>query len=202
MKSRAKQAISKEQRRTWIIIVLFALCLIGFLFLLFSFPKFTAEEKTSLLRWPRTAKDLHEIYLVISHYIHSRYFTFICAFCYLYIFLQAFAIPGPIFLSVISGALFGGYLGFVLVCMCATLGASLCYLISAVIGRDLVVKMFPGLIAKMNERIEDNKENLIYYMLFLRISPLLPNWFINVSAPIVGIPYLYFLFATLFGIFT
>ncbi len=31
--------------------------------------------------------------------------------------LQTFAIPGPIFLSLISGALFGGYLGFILVCL-------------------------------------------------------------------------------------
>lgn len=72
---------------------------------------------------------------------------------------------------------------------------------SAAIGKHLVIKAFPKLINDMNKRIEDNKENLIYYMLFLRISPLLPNWFINVSAPIVGIPYSYFLFATLFGTF-
>eukprot|EP00826_Nyctotherus_ovalis_P011999 TRINITY_DN1312_c0_g1_i12.p1 TRINITY_DN1312_c0_g1~~TRINITY_DN1312_c0_g1_i12.p1 ORF type:complete len:124 (+),score=33.46 TRINITY_DN1312_c0_g1_i12:624-995(+) len=71
---------------------------------------------------------------------------------------------------------------------------------SAMIGKHLVVKAFPKLIKELNKRIEDNKENLIYYMLFLRISPLLPNWFINVSAPIVGIPYSYFLFATLFGL--
>lgn len=71
---------------------------------------------------------------------------------------------------------------------------------SALIGKHLVIKAFPRLIVEMNNRIKNNQENLIYYMLFLRISPLVPNWFINVSAPIVGIPYFYFLFATLFGI--
>jgi len=72
---------------------------------------------------------------------------------------------------------------------------------SALIGKHLILKAFPKLIAEMNHRIENNQDNLIYYMLFLRISPLVPNWFINISAPIVGIPYFYFLFATLFGSF-
>ena len=41
--------------------------------------------------------------------------------------------------------------------------------------------------------------NLFWYMLFLRITPLIPNWFVNISSPIVGIPFRYFFFGTLFG---
>lgn len=37
-------------------------------------------------------------------------------------------------------------------------------------------------------------------MLFLRFTPLIPNVSINVSGPIVGLPFKYFLFGTLFGI--
>ncbi len=37
-------------------------------------------------------------------------------------------------------------------------------------------------------------------MLFLRISPMLPNWFINLASPIVNIPYRIFGLATLLGI--
>ena len=37
-------------------------------------------------------------------------------------------------------------------------------------------------------------------MLFLRFTPLLPNVSINVAAPIVGLPFKYFFFGTLFGI--
>ena len=36
-------------------------------------------------------------------------------------------------------------------------------------------------------------------MLFLRLTPLVPNWFVNVSSPIVGIPIKYFALGTLFG---
>uniref|UniRef100_A0A6M2DY11 Putative product n=1 Tax=Xenopsylla cheopis TaxID=163159 RepID=A0A6M2DY11_XENCH len=37
-------------------------------------------------------------------------------------------------------------------------------------------------------------------MLFLRITPLLPNWFINLVAPVVGVPLFPFAFGTLFGV--
>lgn len=37
-------------------------------------------------------------------------------------------------------------------------------------------------------------------MLFLRFTPLVPNLSVNVSAPIVGLPFKYFFFGTLFGL--
>lgn len=56
--------------------------------------------------------------------------------------LQTFAIPGPIFLSILSGALFGGVQGFLLVGLCATSGACLCYTMSLVLGKKLVRRCF------------------------------------------------------------
>ena len=37
-------------------------------------------------------------------------------------------------------------------------------------------------------------------MLFLRITPILPNWFVNISSPIFNIPFAIFFGATLLGI--
>jgi uncharacterized membrane protein YdjX (TVP38/TMEM64 family) len=36
-------------------------------------------------------------------------------------------------------------------------------------------------------------------MLFVRISPLLPNWFVNVTSPIAGVPFPIFALATAIG---
>lgn len=36
-------------------------------------------------------------------------------------------------------------------------------------------------------------------MLFLRLTPLIPNWFVNIASPIVGMPVKYFSLGTLFG---
>jgi uncharacterized membrane protein YdjX (TVP38/TMEM64 family) len=48
--------------------------------------------------------------------------------------------------------------------------------------------------------IDENHDNLFFFMLFLRISPLLPNWLINLASPVVGVPFKQFFFATLIGI--
>jgi uncharacterized membrane protein YdjX (TVP38/TMEM64 family) len=71
--------------------------------------------------------------------------------------------------------------------------------LSYVFGKNLVLKSFPGLIVKFNKKLKANQDSLFYYFLFLRITPLLPNWFLNISSPILGVPYKYFFAATLFG---
>lgn len=41
---------------------------------------------------------------------------------------------------------------------------------------------------------------LLNYMLFLRVTPTLPNTFINVASPIVNVPYHIFFLATSIGL--
>ena len=38
------------------------------------------------------------------------------------------------------------------------------------------------------------------YIIFLRITPFLPNWFINVVSPIIGVPLIPFYFGTVIGV--
>ena len=38
------------------------------------------------------------------------------------------------------------------------------------------------------------------YLLFLRITPILPNWFINAASPVISVPYFPFCFATFLGV--
>ena len=43
-------------------------------------------------------------------------------------------------------------------------------------------------------QIKENEDGLFFYLLFLRLFPMSPNWFMNMAAPIVGIPlHLFFL---------
>lgn len=65
-----------------------------------------------------------------------------------YLSLQSFAIPGSIFLSILSGFLYPFPLALSLVCFCSATGASVCYLISFLLGRGLVYKFFPEQAAK------------------------------------------------------
>lgn len=49
-------------------------------------------------------------------------------------------------------------------------------------------------------QVAKRRAYLFNYMLFLRITPTLPNTFINVCSPIVDIPYPTFLVATVIGL--
>lgn len=114
--------------------------------------------------------------------------------------MQAFAIPGSLFLSILSGFLFHFAVALPLVCFCSAFGATLCYLLSQVAGRRLVKKFFPERSEKWAKQIESHKENLFNYMLFLRMTPILPNWFINLVAPVIGVPLTPFALGTFFGV--
>ena len=47
---------------------------------------------------------------------------------------------------------------------------------------------------------EGNKETIFSYMLFLRVTPFFPNWFINLASPHVGVPLGVFFIATFIGL--
>lgn len=83
---------------------------------------------------------------------------------------------------------------------CSCLGASLCFLMSSTLAKQLVLTKFPALFKKFNGMVNKNRHNLFWYMLFLRLTPLVPNWFVNLGSPLVGIPYKYFLGASIIGL--
>jgi uncharacterized membrane protein YdjX (TVP38/TMEM64 family) len=49
-------------------------------------------------------------------------------------------------------------------------------------------------------QISKRRDKLLNYMLFLRITPTLPNLFINLASPIVDVPFHVFFLATLIGL--
>lgn len=49
-------------------------------------------------------------------------------------------------------------------------------------------------------QIAKRRDKLLNYMLFLRITPTLPNLFINLASPIVDVPFHIFFSATLIGL--
>ncbi|CAK4068806.1 unnamed protein product [Aphanomyces euteiches] len=121
-------------------------------------------------------------------------------FVLVYVSLQTFAIPGPLVLSILSGALYPFWLANLLVAACATTGASLCYLLSYFLGHSLANRLLPDMLANFRAKISENRANLFYYMLFLRLTPLLPNWFVNIASPLVDVPFGVFVVATFIGL--
>jgi len=189
------------KRNKIILLGLFLAFLLGFVILYLNMPAISAKDKSILFaKIPKTGEDVQAIHSVVSRYYQQNKAYVYALFCYLYIFLQSFGIPGPIILSLLSGALFGGVPGFITVCFCATLGATCCYTLSNLLGKGLVIKTFPDLVNKFNGMVSKHRGNLFWYMLFLRFTPLVPNWFVNMGSPIVGIPLRTFFIGTFIGL--
>eukprot|EP00042_Codosiga_hollandica_P045049 m.452163 g.452163 ORF g.452163 m.452163 type:complete len:237 (+) comp56925_c0_seq12:185-895(+) len=87
------------------------------------------------------------------------------------------------------------------VCLqCAALGAYNCFLLSYFFGRTLLQHYFPERCAQWQTQLANHKDHLVYYVVFLRITPFLPNWFINLAAPVVGVPAVPFFVGTFLGV--
>jgi len=88
-----------------------------------------------------------------------------------------------------------------LVCCCVATGATLCYLISSALGPALLT--LPKWKAKLDKwatKIRENKENVISFLIVLRIMPLPPHWVVNIVCPHVGIGIVPFWMSTALGI--
>ncbi|XP_018896189.1 transmembrane protein 41B isoform X1 [Bemisia tabaci] len=165
----------------------------------YTFPELDPSEK-QYFRLPRSYDDALNLGRVLERYTEKYYFQVISAMICVYIFLQTFAIPGSIFLSVLSGFLYPFAVALGLVCFCSATGASFCYLLSQYLGRKLVYKYFPDRANKYAVLVRNHKDDLLSYIIFLRITPFLPNWFINIAAPVVDVPLVPFYIGTFLGV--
>ncbi|KAJ6933161.1 hypothetical protein NC651_008547 [Populus alba x Populus x berolinensis] len=154
----------------------------------------------SFLKLPRTLEDLQILRDHLETYTIDYTAQVLVWYCVVYISMQTFMIPGTVFMSLLAGALFGVLKGVALVVFTATAGASSCYFLSKLIGRPLVFSLWPDKLSFFQEQVARRRGGLLNYMLFLRLTPTLPNTFINVASPIVDVPYHIFFLATLIGL--
>ena len=48
-------------------------------------------------------------------------------------------------------------------------------------------------------QVDKQRDNLLFYIIFLRITPFLPNWFINITSPIINVTLWPFWLGTFIG---
>lgn len=63
-----------------------------------------------------------------------------------------------------------------------------------------MLQYYPERAQKWAAMVEKHRENLLNYVIFLRVTPFLPNWFINLTAPVIGVPLMPFAFGTFLGV--
>lgn len=154
-----------------------------------------------LLAIPKSFQQLQDLNFLLKKYRDIYpYRIFIC-YVTTYLFLQAFSLPGSMYLSILGGAVWGVARALPLACCLVATGASLCYLISAALGPALLtLPRWAALTSKWSDKIQANKDNMISFLIVLRIAPLPPHWVVNVVCPHVGIGIVPFWISTALGI--
>ena len=70
----------------------------------------------------------------------------------------------------------------------STVGACACYCLARVAGRSVVHALWPQRLHSFAAEVRRRKQHLLNYIVFLRVTPILPNTFVNVASPIVDMP--------------
>lgn len=158
------------------------------------------EEEANRLKFPSDLEELRELAELLQFYKTEHTGYVLLLFCSAYLYKQSFAIPGSSFLNILAGAIFGLYEGLFLACLLTTVGSTLCFLLSQAFGKRYIVNFFPDKVSALQKKVEDNRDCLFFFLLFLRFFPMTPNWFLNMSAPIVNIPITFFFGSVLIGL--
>lgn len=172
----------------------------AWLYLLTQLAPALDEKTADYLHFPRNLEDLQQLANVLKIYKERNWVYVLVLFCSAYLYKQTFIIPGSVLLNLLGGALFGIYVGFPLVCFLTAIGSTLCYLWSLWLAKDLIEHYFPDRIRNFQEKVRRNKHRLLYYLLFLRMFPMSPNWFMNLLCPILGVPITTFFISIFIGL--
>lgn len=178
---------------------IFLCSLLYFYMIYLQFPNLEENEK-EFIKLPRNINDAKQLGIILKKYSNDHYYSVLVAFVSAYVFLQTFAIPGSIFLSILSGFLYPFPLAISIVCICSALGATFCYFLSFIVARKLVLRYFKERIMAWQVKARKQKDNMLFYIIFLRITPFVPNWFMNLSSPLIDIPLMPFALGTFLGV--
>ncbi|XP_035265263.1 transmembrane protein 41A-B-like [Anguilla anguilla] len=152
------------------------------------------------LKFPSDLEELRELAETLQFYKTEHKEYVLLLFCSAYLYKQSFAIPGSSFLNMLAGALFGPWQGLFIACLLTTVGSTNCYFLSRTFGKHYIVRLFPDKVAVLQRKVEENRSSLFFFLLFLRFFPMTPNWFLNVTSPILNIPINMFFLTVFIGL--
>ncbi|OQV20291.1 Transmembrane protein 41A-A [Hypsibius exemplaris] len=183
----------------WFLPAIAALATFALYLLAKSAPQLESERQLDL-HFPQSFDDLKNITVFLGEYKESHPDYVLLLFCAAFLWKQSFGIPGSAGLNIASGAIFGFWKGFPLSCILTAVGATTCYILSYLFGRRVVKRFFAAKLDWFRNKVHANSHNLTYYLLFLRLFPASPNWFLNIASSHIGIPIHTFFFTVLIGL--
>lgn len=119
---------------------------------------------------------LKQQHQTITQYYADNTVLTIVIFFLAYVLVTALSLPGAVILTLASGAIFGFWIGVVLVSFASTAGATLAFLFSRFVFRDPVQNRFGSQLGAINRGVE---EEGAFYLFTLRLIPAVPFFVVN-----------------------
>ncbi|BDG71070.1 TVP38/TMEM64 family protein [Roseomonas fluvialis] len=119
------------------------------------------------------------------------------AYVLAYVGVVALSLPGGVVMTLAGGLLFGPWVGTALTVVGATVGACLLFLAARSALAPLVAGRAAGLVDRIRPGLERDG---FFYLLTLRLIPVVPFWLANLAPALVGMPFGAYAAATFLGI--
>jgi len=113
-----------------------------------------------------------------------------------YLIVAALSLPGAAILTLLGGALFGLWTGFLIVSFASSIGATIAFLMARYLLRDTVEQRFSKRLATINEGVERDGA---FYLFALRLVPYFPFFVINIVMGLTRIRLLTFYWVSQVG---
>ena len=122
------------------------------------------------LKYIQTQQDAITLYQ--SKYpLHASLLFFL-----VYIAITALSLPGAAIMTLAGGAIFGLLLGTILVSFASTIGATLAFLVSRYLFREVLQRRFSKKLEIINQGIEQDGA---FYLFTARLVPIIPFFIVN-----------------------
>lgn len=141
--------------------------------------------------------SLKEYHLQLENYVQNNFYPAIIIFSLAYILVTVTSFPGASFFSLLAGFLFGSILGTTIVVIAATIGATLLMLAIKLAFGGVVMAKIGSKIKFMEKNI---KHNAFFYLLSLRLLPVVPFWLVNLAGGVLNVKLRDFVITTFIGI--
>ncbi len=120
--------------------------------------------------------EIQRLHIKLQQTIESAPLLYAGIFFIIYLAITASSLPGAAMLTLLAGALFGLWQGFLLVSFASSLGATLAFLSARYLVRDKIQQRWGNKLKEFNIQFDKRGSD---YLLSLRLLPLVPFFLIN-----------------------
>lgn len=121
-----------------------------------------------------------------TFYLNNQLLT-IFSFFGIYVLATSVSIPGATILTLAAGAIFGVWMGTLIVSFASTIGASFAFLASRILLGESLQQKYPDKLKVINEGVEKDGA---FYLFSLRLAPVFPFFLINLLMGLTKMPLL------------